>query len=124
MRGHLLLGVHGSRVCGAGHACAGPLRAHAHTLRHGAAGHLAAAHLAHHAHLRAVARPRTRLRALQQQQMYIQSTTDITRLITSIYYSHIAIANDIHWSIYELTADAPCPALTGEPWDVYFELHG
>ena len=26
----------------------------------------------------------------------LQSTTDIMRLITSIFYSHIAIANDIH----------------------------
>ena len=25
---------------------------------------------------------------------------------------------------FELTADAPCPALTGAPWDVCFELHG
>ena len=25
---------------------------------------------------------------------------------------------------YELTVDAPCPALTGALWDVYFELHG
>ena len=25
---------------------------------------------------------------------------------------------------YELIADVPCPALTGEPWDVYFELQG
>ena len=24
---------------------------------------------------------------------------------------------------YELTAGAPCPALTGEPWDVYVELY-
>ena len=30
----------------------------------------------------------------------------------------------VHWSIRGLTADATCPALTGEPWDVYFELHG
>ena len=27
-------------------------------------------------------------------------------------------------SKYELTADDPCPALAGAPWDVYFELHG
>ena len=25
---------------------------------------------------------------------------------------------------YELKADAPCPALMGEPWDIYFELYG
>ena len=25
---------------------------------------------------------------------------------------------------YELTAGAPCPALTGEPWDIYYELNG
>ena len=25
---------------------------------------------------------------------------------------------------YELTVDTPCPALTGAPWDVYFELCG
>ena len=60
---------------------------------------------------------------LQLLYLNIQPTTDITRLTTSIYYSYIAIANDIHWSTYELTADAPCPALTDVPWDVYFELH-
>ena len=52
----------------------------------------------------------------------IQSTTDIMRAITSLYYSHMSIANDIRWSTYKLTADAPCPALTGVPWDVCFEF--
>ena len=42
----------------------------------------------------------------------IQSTSDTVHLITSIYYSHIALANDNHWSTYELTAYAPCPALS------------
>ena len=40
--------------------------------------------------------------------------------ITSIYYSLMAIENDIYWSTYELTADTPYPGLTGVAWDIYF----
>ena len=53
--------------------------------------------------------------------LYVQSNTDITRLIASICCSHVAVAGDMHWSTYELTADIPSPALPDVSWDVCFE---
>ena len=56
--------------------------------------------------------------------IHVQPNADITRPITQRYNSE---HNCCMWHTLvkqKLAADAPCPALTGEPWVVYFELYG
>ena len=51
---------------------------------------------------------------------YRYNATDYIKINTF----RVAVANDEHLSKYGLTVDALCLALTGEPRDIFFDLHG